>query len=45
MNIDELAAGAVGASGCRALWEISAITNCDPPPLECANQNQEGRYL
>lgn len=35
------AAGAVGASGCRALWEISTTTNCDLLPLECANQNQE----
>lgn len=36
-----VAAGAVGASGCRALWEISTIANCDLLPLECANQNQE----
>lgn len=32
-------------SGCRALWEISRITNCDPPPLERVNQNQEGWYF
>lgn len=36
-----VAAGAAGAIGCRALWEISTTANCDLSPLECANQNQE----